>query len=58
MMAQKLMSRIQASGDDSRTKLLMSLKPYMNDSRQSTIDSAIKLLQLSEMSDLFKGGIL
>ena len=58
MMAQKLMSRIQSSGDDARTKLLMSLKPYMNDSRQSTIDSAIKLLQLSEMSDLFKGGIL
>ena len=58
MMAQKIMSRIQSSGDDDRTKLLLSLKPYMNDSRQSTIDSAIKLLQLSEVSDLFKGGIL
>ena len=58
MMAQKIMSRIQSSGDDDRTKLLLSLKPYMNDSRQSTIDSAIKLLQLAEMSDLFKGGIL
>lgn len=57
MMAQSIMSRLSSSGDDDRTKLLMSLKPYMNSKRQSTIDSAVKMLKLSEMSELFKGVI-
>ena len=57
MMAQSIMSRMSKSGDDDRTRLLMSLKPYMNSNRQSTIDSAVKMLKLSELSDLFKGVI-
>ncbi len=57
MMAQSIMSRMSSSADDDRTKLLMSLKPYMNSNRQSTIDSAVKMLKLSEMSELFKGVI-
>ncbi len=57
MMAQGIMSRLSSSGDDDRTKLLMSLKPYMNGTRKSTIDSAVKMLKLSEMSEFFKGVI-
>ena len=57
MMAQSIMSRLSSSGDDDRTRLLMSLKPYMNDTRKSTIDSAVKMLKLSELSEFFKGVI-
>ncbi len=57
MAAQSIMSRLSSSGDDDRTKLLMSLKPYMNNSRKSTIDSAVKMLNLAEMSEFFKGVI-
>lgn len=57
MAAQGILSRLSSSGDDDRTKLLMSLKPYMNGTRKSTIDSAVKMLKLSEMSEFFKGVI-
>lgn len=57
MVAQQLMSKLSSSGDDDRTKLLMSLKPYMSGTRKSTIDSAIKMLNLAEMSQFFKGVI-
>ena len=57
MAAQSLMNKLSASGDDDRTKLLMSLKPYMSGTRKSTIDSAIKMLNLAQMSQFFKGVI-
>ena len=39
--------------NDDRTKLLLSLKPYMRESRQKGIDNALKLLSLSKFSGLF-----
>ena len=42
------------SPNDSRTNLLMSLRPYMRSQRQQSIDSAIKLLNLSRFSGIFK----
>ncbi len=39
--------------DDERSRLLMSLKPFMRSSRQQSIDSTIKLLSLSKISGLF-----
>lgn len=39
---------------DSRSNLLMSLKPYMRTERKKSIDSAIKILNLSKFSGLFK----
>lgn len=57
MAAQSLMSKLSASQDDDRTKLLMSLKPYMSQTRKSTIDSAVKMLNLAQMSQFFKGVI-
>ncbi len=39
--------------DDERSRLLLSLKPFMRSSRQKGIDSAVKLLTLSKFSGLF-----
>ncbi len=53
------LSKIQEIGnilsaqDDERSRLLLSLKPFMRSSRQKGIDSAIKLLALSKFSGLF-----
>lgn len=54
-MAQGLMSSMHASEDDTRTKLLMSLKPYVKEKRRDTIDNAIKLLNMAQLSQFFKG---
>lgn len=40
--------------NDSRSRLLMSLKPYMRASRQHSIDNAVRLLNISRLSGLFK----
>ncbi len=52
--AQAIFSRISQSGDDDRTKLLMSLKPYMRKTRQDSIESAVKMLNMAQMSQFFK----
>ena len=57
MAAQSIMSKLSSSDDDDRSRLLMSLKPYMRESRQSSIDSAVKMLNLAQMSQFFKGVI-
>lgn len=40
--------------NDPRSRLLMSLKPFMRTSRQRTIDSAIRLISLTQISELIK----
>ena len=57
MMMQSVMSKMNSGAEDDRTKLLKSLKPYMSDERKGTIDSAIKMLSLSQFGELFKGVI-
>lgn len=42
------------NSNDPRSNLLMSLKPYMRSTRQKSIDNAIKILNLSKYSGLFK----
>lgn len=39
---------------DSRSKLLMSLRPYMRADRQKSIDNVIRVLNLGKLSGLFK----
>ncbi len=56
-MLKTVMNKMGNGAKDDRTKLLMSLKPYMGEDRQSTIDSAIKMLNLSQFGELFKGVI-
>lgn len=56
--AQGLLSQLTSAENDTRANLLLSLKPYMRSSRQDTIDSALKMLNIARLSKLFKGGIL
>lgn len=42
-----------SSANDPRSNLLMSLRPYMRDSRKRSIDNAVKILNLSRFSGLF-----
>lgn len=40
--------------NDARSQLLMSLKPYMRSERQRGIDNAVRILNLSKLSGLFR----
>ena len=57
MAAQSIMSKLASGEDDDRSRLLMSLKPYMRQSRKASIDSALRMLNLAQMSQFFKGVI-
>lgn len=52
----KIKSVIDEMGNanDSRSNLLLSLRPYMRTERQKGIDNAIKILNLSRIAGLFK----
>lgn len=39
--------------DDPRSKLLQSLKPYLNDSRKSKVDQYIQFMNMSKVMDAF-----
>ncbi len=41
-----IMSAFNRSGDDSRTRLLMALKPHLSEKRRERVDRAIKLMKL------------
>lgn len=41
------------SKDDPRSKLLVSLKPYLKDSRKSKVDQYIQFLNMSKVIDVF-----
>lgn len=49
-----IVENLTNSSNDSRASLLLSLKPYMRSSRKSSIDTAIKILNISKLSGLFK----
>lgn len=50
----KALAEEMGSATDSRSALLMSLRPFMRAERQHGIDTAVKLLNLSKFSGLFK----
>ncbi len=39
--------------DDDRTRLLLSLRPYMREGRQKSIDNALKIMALTKLSGVF-----
>ena len=47
-------NQLTNSTNDSRSNLLMSLKPYMRTSRQGSIDMAVRMLNISKLSGLFR----
>lgn len=54
-----ILGKIENSGNDNRTKLLLALKPNLTGKRREKVDSAIKLLKLIEALPLLKqAGIL
>lgn len=55
--AQGLIRQLSSPEGDNRAYLLQSLKPYVRDSRKNSIDTAIKLLNITRLSKLFKGGL-
>lgn len=50
----EMINQLGNSRNDPRSNLLMSLKPYMRETRRHSIDSAVKLLNLTKLSQLFK----
>ena len=56
MQAQGLMKSLTSAGGDSRSNLLMSLKPYMREERRGMIDNAVKLLNIAKLAQLFGNG--
>ncbi len=54
MQIKSIMDSMTTNRNDPRTNLLMSLKPYMRSGRQRSIDSAIRLLGLTNVTKYLK----
>lgn len=54
MQMKDIVGKLSNSRSDPRSNLLMSLRPYMRSTRQSSIDNAVKLLNLTKLAALFK----
>ena len=50
----EIINEIGSSGNDSRANLLLSLKPFLRQSRRQSVDSAVRLLNLTKLSGLIK----
>ncbi len=49
-----VMSRLKNGGDDSRSNLLLALKPHLSAPRREKVDTAIKLLKIIDLLPLLK----
>ena len=49
--ASKMMKQMSAD-DDKGVKLILALKPYLSEERQSRADTAVKFLKLSKLSTM------
>ncbi len=54
MQIRDMINNFGKSSNDPRSNLLMSLKPYMRETRRHSIDSAVRLLNLTKLSKLIK----
>ena len=55
----KILSKLKSDGQDSRTQLLVALKPHLSEPRQEKVDTAIKILRLIDLLPYLKeSGIL
>lgn len=48
-----IMEKMNNSKNDPRSNLLLSLKPYLNENRQSKVEQYIKLFNMSKIVDIF-----
>lgn len=54
--ANGLISQLSGLPGDDRSNLLMSLKPFMRQSRKDSIDKAVKMLNFAQLSHLLGEG--
>ncbi|MBP3361695.1 MAG: hypothetical protein J6N52_12615 [Clostridia bacterium] len=54
MQIKGIVDNLTNSRNDSRSNLLMSLKPYMRTTRQGSIDTVIRMLNLSKLTGIFR----
>ncbi len=50
----QLISEMQSPEENEKTRLLLSLKPFLKKERQKKVDSAVKLMSMSKLLSLFK----
>lgn len=53
MKMKTIMDKMKGSGNDPRANLLLSLKPYLKESRKEKIDQYIKLFSMSKVMEVF-----
>ncbi len=53
MKIKNIMSKINTRGDDPRSNLLMSLKPYLKPSKKERLDQCMKFMSLSSVMEAF-----
>ena len=54
MKIKDIITELGNSNSDSRANLLLSLKPFLRQSRQRSVDSAVRLLNLTKLKNLIK----
>ena len=54
MKMKSVMDAMNSKKNDPRAKLLMSLKPYLKDSRKQKLDQYVQLINMSSVFELFK----
>ena len=47
-----IMEKMNSSGDDPRTNLLLSLKPYLKESRKYKVDQYVQFLKMEKMLEV------
>ena len=50
----EIMDKISSSHNDKRSNLLLALKPYLRESRQTKLDQYMKLLNIAPLLEMFK----
>lgn len=53
MKMKNIMDKMKNSPKDPRTNLLLSLKPYLKESRKDKLDQYIKMFNISKVIDMF-----
>ena len=54
MQIKNIMDSLEVNKHDPRKNLLLSLKPYMSEGRKHSIDSAVRLLGLTNVTKMLK----
>lgn len=52
MKMKNIMEKMKNSGNDPRANLLMSLKPYLKETRKDKVDQYVKMLNMSKVVEM------